>query len=379
MAESKLQLPEITNISENNGILSFDAKCNVSVINGLRRTLTNDVSTICLKTEPFNDKNSDLESTIIYENTTSFTNEILKQRLGCIPVHLKTPDNIDNLIVEVDKENTGNSIEYVTTEDFTIKDKTTNRYLSKEQVKKIFPPSKVTGDYILFARLKPGISKSIPGEKLSLACRLFESRASVSGQYNVCSTAAYNNMIDEVKQTEAWAKIEDSLNNQGVLKKTIDEKKKNWYLLEGKRYFLKNQYQFRVETIGVFTNEELVKKACLVLNVKFHKLSEKITNDEIVYVKDSINVKNSFDIKLFGIDYSVGKNIEYMLHDRFLNKTKVLSYVGFIKRHPHDDHSIIRLVFKDEEKANKDNIKSLLQSCIDYCIQNYTNISDSFV
>jgi len=38
---------------------------------------------------------------------------------------------------------------------------------------------------------------------------------------------SYNNMIDEVKQTEAWAKIEDSLNNQGVLKKTIDEKKKN--------------------------------------------------------------------------------------------------------------------------------------------------------
>ncbi len=379
MAESKLQLPEITSISESNGILSFDAKCDVSVINGLRRTLTNDVTTVCLKTEPFNDKNSELESTIIYENTTSFTNEILKQRLGCIPVHLKTPENIENLIIEVDKENTGNSIELITTEDFMIKDKNTNRYLTKDQVKKIFPPSKMTGDYIIFARIKPGVSKTVKGEKLRLACRLFESRGKVSGQYNVCSTAAFNNMIDEVKQTEAWSKIEDNLSKQGILKTTINDKKKNWYLLEGKRYYFKNKFQFRLETIGVFTNEELIKKACLVLNVKFHQLSEKITNNEMVYTKDSINVKNSFDIKLFDIDYSVGKNIEYMLHDRFLNKTKILTYVGFIKRHPHDDHSIIRVVFKDDTKANTDNIRSLLQSSIDYCIQNYTNISESFV
>lgn len=379
MAESKLQLPVITNISETNGILSFDAKCNVSVINGLRRTLTNDVTTVCLKTEPFNDKNSELESTIIYENTTSFTNEILKQRLGCLPVYLKTPENIENLVIEVDKENTGNSVEFITTEDFTIKDKTTNRYLTKEQVKKIFPPSKITNDYVIFARLKPGVSKTVPGEKLRLACRLFESRASVSGQYNVCSTAAYNNMIDEVKQTEEWSKIEDNLSKQGILRTTINDNKKNWYLLEGKRHYLKNKFQFRLETIGVFTNEELIKKACLVLNVKFHQLSEKITNDEIVYEKDCINIKNSFDVKLFGVGYSLGKNIEYMLHDRFLNKSKVLTYVGFIKRHPHDDHSIIRVVFKDETKANKDNIRSLLQSSIDYCIQNYSNISDSFV
>ena len=379
MTESKLQLPEITNISESNGILSFDAKCNVSVINGLRRTLTNDVTTVCLKTEPFNDKNSELESTIIYENTTSFTNEILKQRLGCIPVHLKTPDNIENLIIEVDKENTGNSIELITTEDFMIKDKNTNRYLTKDQVKKIFPPSKFTNDYIIFARIKPGVSKTVQGEKLRLACRLFESRGKVSGQYNVCSTAAYNNMIDEVKQTEAWSKIEDDLSKQSILKTTINDKKKNWYLLEGKRLYFKNKFQFRLETIGVFTNEELIKKACLALNVKFHQLSEKITNNEMVYTKDSINVKNSFDVKLFDIDYSVGKNIEYMLHDRFLNKTKILTYVGFIKRHPHDDHSIVRVVFKDDTKANTDNIRSLLQSSIDYCIQNYTNISESFV
>ena len=59
----------------------------------------------------------------------------------------------------------------------------------------------MTGDYIIFARIKPGVSKTVKGEKLRLACRLFESRGKVSGQYNVCSTAAFNNMIDEVKQT----------------------------------------------------------------------------------------------------------------------------------------------------------------------------------
>ena len=38
--------------------------------------------------------------------------------------------------------------------------------------------------------------------------------------------------------------------------------------------------------------------------------------------------------------------LEYMLHDRYFEKNNIFSYVGFIKKHPHDDYSIIRIVFK---------------------------------
>ena len=37
----------------------------------------------------------------IIKNTTRFHNEILKQRLGCIPVHITDPEGIENLQIEL--------------------------------------------------------------------------------------------------------------------------------------------------------------------------------------------------------------------------------------------------------------------------------------
>ena len=151
MSESKFQLPEITEQKENNDVYSFRIeKCNVSIINAIRRTLLSDIKTVGFKTEPYNDTNDELTSIIIEDNTTSFTNEILKQRLACIPVHLKdfekTP--IDNLLVTLDKENKSESIEFITTADFNIIDTTTNRPFSNELKNKIFPPSSITKEHI---------------------------------------------------------------------------------------------------------------------------------------------------------------------------------------------------------------------------------------
>ena len=62
------------------------------------------------------------------------------------------------------KKNQGDTIQFITTEDFAIKHK--GKLISKSMVNKIFPPSPITGDYILFARLRPKISEEIPGEEL---------------------------------------------------------------------------------------------------------------------------------------------------------------------------------------------------------------------
>ena len=383
--ESKMQLTEIQDINENNGVLTFKIKGNVSIANGLRRTLLQNIPTVCIQTEPYNEVSEPLTSIIIYENTTSFTNEILKQRLACIPVHIKDldPEKIDNLILEVEKENTGNSVEYITTEDFKIKDKVTNRYLNKDAVKKIFPPSSLTGDYILFSRLKPGMSKKFPGQKLKLACKLFISTAKVSGQYNVCSTAAYSNTPDPIMQDASWNEKEEQLRESGMVESDIAKKKINWDLHDSKKYYVPNSFNFKLETIGVFKNEELIKKACSVLVVRFANLLEKVQNNEITYKKDTVNIKNSYDIILPNIDYTLGKTIEYIMHERFLEKNKKFNYVGFIKKHPHDDFSIIRVVFSKDEQGDGesgiDNLKNILAAAIDYSMKHYNNINDSFI
>jgi DNA-directed RNA polymerase subunit L len=382
MSESKFQLPEISDQKENNDVYTFRIeRCNVSIINAIRRTLLSDIDTIGFKTEPYNDSNEKLNSIIIYENTSSFTNEILKQRLACIPVHLKDFDKtpVDNLIVSLDKENKSESIEFITTEDFDITDITTNRKFSDELKKKIFPPSSITKQHILFARLKPPISKNTEGQKLKFQSKLFVTNAKESGQYNVCSTAAYKNTEDPVKQTEAWSVEEEKLEKLMLPQNEIQKRKKNWYILNSKRYFLKDSFDFVVETVGIDRNEELLKKSCDILLNSLELFGKKMEEDKFEILTDQINMKNSFDIILNGYGYTIGKIIEYLLHEIFFKDKKILNYVGFIKKHPHDEHSIIRVVFADETQANIDNIKSLFKTCVDTGKRIFIHIKESFV
>jgi len=381
MSESKLELPRITDIrQETDEILYFAVdNCNVSIINGLRRTILSDIPVVCIKTEPHNEIQSTLESTIIYKNTTSLTNEIIKQRLGCIPVHIKKPNNIENLVVELDMTNKTDELLYVTTGDFKIKENSTNQYLTDSQVRKIFPPNKITNDYILFNRLKPKISKTLDGESLIFKAKLHKSTSKINSQCNVCSTIGYENTVDNVKGNEEWLKYKDKLVKEGKKDKEINNIEKNWMIHNAKRYFIDNSFQFKLETIGIYTNEELIKIACNILINRFEILKKMVQNDKIEIEKNTINTNFSHDIILPNISYTLGKVLEYLFHDRYFKRKKTFSYVGFIKKHPHDDDSIIRIVFKDGENSNMENIKLILLACINYSQQIYRHIDESFI
>ena len=111
----------------------------------------------------------------IIKNTTRFNNEIIKQRIGCIPVHIKAFEGIENLIIELNAENKHDSLVYITTKNFKIKNKLTDTYLTEQAIKKIFPSNKITDSYILIARLRPKISDIIP-EYSDLSERIRKSR-----------------------------------------------------------------------------------------------------------------------------------------------------------------------------------------------------------
>ncbi|MBT7789737.1 MAG: hypothetical protein HN757_12745, partial [Calditrichaeota bacterium] len=70
----------------------------LTVGNALRRVLLSDI--LCVVFDTDNDNIN------ISKNTTRFHNEILKQRLGCIPVHIKDTEGIENLVIELNINNT---------------------------------------------------------------------------------------------------------------------------------------------------------------------------------------------------------------------------------------------------------------------------------
>ena len=154
--------PQIDNIflnGLNNDTLEFTLmNVDVSIANTLRRTILSDIETFVFKTYPYNECDASIEI-----NTTRLNNEIIKQRLSCIPIHITDPEfPIENILLVIDKENTTNMIDYVTTEDFNLYDTTTNEFLPIKDREEIFPINKQTKQYIDFVRLTPKISEEIP-------------------------------------------------------------------------------------------------------------------------------------------------------------------------------------------------------------------------
>ena len=364
---SSIPLPKIDAILEEHDIMTFNiSNTNVSIVNGLRRTIMADIDIAVLDTN---------EGAITIENnTTMFNNEILKQRLGCIPVIMNDlNDSVKDLKLVIDRVNTSNSLEYITTKDFKLFDKKTDKELPEKKVRELFPPNKQTKSYILFARLKPQISKEIKGEQLKLTCNLNIKKAKDSGMYNVVSSCAYKYAVDKIKQNAEWEKVEQNIINSieevnaSQLQQKIDYEKENWFNHEGLRFTKEGSYDFCIETVGIYQNKQIITKACDVLILKLNEIKNASENSKLFAVKEMpIALKNSFDIVLYNEGYTIGKILEYVMHYSYYKK-KLLSYVGFSKAHPHDVNSIIRLAFTDEnaDVANTQNVVEILHnSCI---------------
>ena len=367
---------------EENGILTVIIDgVNVSYINAIRRTILSDIPTLVFNCFPHDKNDAD-----IHINTSRLNNEILKQRLMCIPIHISDLDlPYKELIVEINMKNESENTIDVTTEHFKIKNTTTGKHLQESAVRKIFPPCPITGDFILFARLRPQVSTIAPGEELSISAKMSIHTAAEDGTFNVASTSAYKFTPDKIKQDDVWqSKMAEISAEEKENPDVIALLQQNWYNHEGLRYFKKDSFEFKVETLGVFTNENLIKKACEILIEKLTSVGQKAIGD-LPVEKSVSTIENAVDVRLDGLGYTVGKIIEYVLNKNYYQgeKVKTLSYVGFRKNHPHDEHSIIRMGFIkdpfDEDQIPLINAgKGLIRNACEDAIKVLAGIMEEF-
>ena len=344
---------------------------NVSVANAIRRTILSDIPTVVFKGFPY-----DEEQVLIYKNNTRINNEILKQRLMCIPIHI-TDDSIDvrKYSVALHVKNDTQQIKNVTTKDFMVIDNETGNEISDEERDNIFPANPLTGDHILFTRLLPKYNDQVPCEEIHLKAQLFYGTAKEDGAYNVACSCSYINTPNTIDQNSAWMEKEEELKSSGMSKEDIEFEKKNWFLHDAQRIYLQNSFDFVIESVGVFTNNSLVKKACEIMKEQFTVLKGKIESQD-VSVKSPFD-ESTFDIRLDGIDYTLGKVLEYYMFRSYFEETQTCNYVGFKKPHPHDDYSVLRVSFTEQKESNQSQLMGML---IDSCnksidifeqIQNY--------
>lgn len=369
-------VPKISSKREQDDVLSFTlSETNVSIANALRRTLLSDIPSAVFHTFPYSENKCE-----ITRNTTRFNNEIIKHRLSCVPLHINDLTiPLENYLLVVNKKNTGGLVEYITTEDFQIKDVQTDKFLSKSDRDEIFPKNDITGHYIEFLRLRPKLATNLDGEELSLTCKFSIFTAKENSAYNQVSTCLYTNTVDSVKVNDLWMNKEKELKQQGMKSTDIAFEKKNWLLLDGKRIFVPDSFDFKVKTIGIYKNDELIKKACEVLMNSFIRIKEGLetNNSDVVEFKEAeTTIEFCYDIVLHNYDYTVGKVIEYFLYRTHYEGDKMLTYCGFNKEHPHDSHSIVRIAFKNA--TDVEILKQFMSDALEQSNSTFAEINDMF-
>jgi DNA-directed RNA polymerase alpha subunit len=353
--------PQLSNISEEGDVYTFTLSgLNVSLANALRRTVLADIKTLVFYTENYKDN----ECTI-HDNTTRLHNEILKHRLSCIPIH--EPDLSilpGNYVMELDMQNETENMTIVTTEHFKIRNKTNGNYLTETEQHRIFPANSKTNQYIDFVRLRPRIGDSIPGEHIKLTAEFSTHTARENSMFNVVSKCSYGNTIDVTKANSIWEDHKQKLIEESMTKDEIEMQENNFRILDMQRHFVPDSFDFVVQTLGVFENKDIVKKACIVLQNKLVELVKNIDSDTIPILNSETTIDFCFDIILENEDYTIGKVLEYILYEKYYVNDKIFTFCGFKKFHPHNDDSTLRVAY--EKNADKRMVAQHLRiACIE--------------
>ena len=361
-ASKKIQIENV--LHDTGNVFKFTLKhINVCYANAIRRMILSEIPICVIKTET-----EAVNQCAITVNTTRFHNEILKQRLSCIPIHL-TDLNVlpGNYVLELDMKNDTDTMMIVTSEHFRIKNKTTENYITREEMNNIYPSNPITGDYVDFCRLRPKISDSIPGEAIQFTAEFSIGNAKENSMFNVASRCTYCNTINPEEIAQEWDRRKTAIVEKypQMTEAELEFEKKNFEFLDANRIYYPDQFDFEIQSIGTYDNETLVAKACSILQTKFVDLMEAFDADMVPIRTSETTMENSYDITLENEDYTMGKIIEYILYETYYHggAHKPLSFCGFKKVHPHHPDSIVRIAF--HQKADVNVVRHTMKSVCD--------------
>jgi DNA-directed RNA polymerase subunit L len=369
---------KIEELKESGDIMTFTLTgVDACYANGIRRVILSEVPIVVFKTTPHDENKSN-----ILINTSRLNNEIIKQRLSCIPICIKDLEiDFQNYQLELDVENKTDTMIMVTTKDFKIKNLTTSSYLEDHTLREIFPPyipSTGKGEYYIdFLRLRPKISDELPGERIKLTCAFSVSTARDDSMFNVAGTCSYGFTPDRDEMVKQLSLRQDKWEKEGKTPAEIDFESKNWNLLEGLRYVKKQSFDFIIQTIGIYENTDIVIKACEILIQKINIQKELLDKDELPIEPANNTLENCYDVTLVNEDYTVGTILNNELYDTFYKEHKTLTYTGFKKMHPHDTDSLLRIAFSGQI-SNKTNVKEILTTVIVDAIRKIESVIDCF-
>jgi len=328
----------VSNISESSDALRFElANVDVSVVNSLRRVILTNIDQLVFRGFPHADNKLTFE-----KNNTKFNNEFLKHRIQCVPIFESDRSKFENMVqnycVKVNVANDTNTRKEVTTKEFRIVQIDTGKAVSEVETRRLFPPDKITGDYILLAVLMPKVSDADEPEQLSLNLQFSIGNAKEDSCWNVVSKCAYSNKPDDARIKK-------------VMAEKPKEDRRDFELLDAQRLFVNNQFVFHLTSLGVYTNHSIVVKACTFLierMTQFSKFLETATFSKTQYGDlepfTLSQTESGYELRIEEDDYTIGKLIENHLHLLYGSE---IYYISFKKDHPHDSHCYVSFQYNN--------------------------------
>ena len=370
------------------------ANINSSTANAIRRLMISHIKTVGFRTEPYTACQIDVKI-----NDTPLHNQFTLHRLSMIPINVTKPESfdVDDYLFIINVSNNTNSIINITSEDFQIKQISTNKMLSKDQVKKYFPPDPITGDYILINKLRPKyftpskqVSKDVVEEMAKEFNKLaidedithfhIEGKATISNgsenaHFSAVACASYINTVDPDKALSGLKEYIDKQNETAKLKNvtamTPEQLTRRFELTERARFFYTNDknepnvFTFKIETVSCIPPLVIFHRTIDILKEKIHTFVTNLVtkNENVIKISASSQLNGGYDIIVQDEDDTLGNIVQSHLCMLFADfnlpkEQQKLKYIGYKRPHPLEKHIIFSV------QGQNDNLDELINGVI---------------
>lgn len=333
--------------------LSFSIKnVDISIINGIRRTLITDIPIIGFVSD------SDDKSILIHHNNTSLNNEILENRISMIPIHLNDEENEnyvdDSFKIELNQKfNSTDILQLITTQHFTV-------FFNDKEVdkNKYFPQHPVSKHNILITKLRKG-------EHIHFQATAQKKTARFNASFNPVSGCSYYFNFHH----------DDKLNP-----------------LDNERNYTRNKYGEPDEVIFSFeinnglTHRYLFNKAIDIIIQKIIIIKEELeqltNHNKIQHISKYSD--NCFDFTFNNEDDTIGNILQSFIHNycvrdqNLINGRKCL-YCGYLNVHPLQNIIKLRITLDDNDELLENVFTNFLANICEEIHKHLTNIKNNWI
>lgn len=327
---------------------SFDIHdVDVSIVNGIRRTILTDIPTCGMIGE-------ETPTVKIVKNNGSLHNEIMVHRVGLIPVCVSEDqlEEYEDGDIEITLNVLNEGIGLLNVSSGDIKGTLKGKDLTQKELSVLFPSNDVSKSHILITRLNKK-------DHLHFTASVVKRTARFNASFCPVSLSNFYYLEDPVKS------------------------KKATNLLDKERSYYTNEYgearvcKFEIEPINKNVGPRyLVNKAIEIVIDKLNKLIGNLQNGDIQVYQFQV-LEHTYDFQIQDEDDTIGNIIQSYMHNKYVRgdndapKAERVSYIGYICPHPLKSELIIRLTIDDETDVNRfvkclaENCKSIIEKLLD--------------